>query len=105
MIIFAVGTYAVNSLIIGWCGSVCAQTKEKKAMAISTVTTIMNASFVWTPYLWPKEHAPRYVLAMSSSAGFSIATAVLAWVVKIILVRRNRKMRASEDESRVFYVY
>lgn len=46
MVIFTVGTYGVNSLILGWCGSVCGQTKEKKASAIAIVTTIMNISFV-----------------------------------------------------------
>lgn len=105
MIVFTIGTYAVNSLILGWCGSVCGQTKEKKAVAISMVTMIMNISFIWTPYLWPKSDEPRYVTAMASSAAFSIATAALAWLAKFILVRRNRKMRSEDNETTVFYVY
>ena len=47
MVIFTIGTYGVNSLILGWCGSTCGQTPEKKAVAIGIVTTIMNASFIW----------------------------------------------------------
>jgi hypothetical protein len=47
MIIFTIGTYGVNSLILGWCGSTCGQTPEKRAVAIGIVTTIMNASFIW----------------------------------------------------------
>ncbi|KAF4467156.1 major facilitator superfamily transporter [Fusarium albosuccineum] len=105
MVIFTIGTYAVNSLILGWCGSVCGQTKEKKAVAISMVTMIMNISFIWTPYLWPDSDEPRYVIAMSSSAAFSIATAALAWLAKIILIRRNRKLRSQENETTIFYVY
>ncbi|RSL69000.1 hypothetical protein CEP54_002572 [Fusarium duplospermum] len=105
MVIFTIGTYAVNSLILGWCGSVCGQTKEKKAVAISMVTMIMNISFIWTPYLWPSSDEPRYTIAMSSSAAFSIATAALAWVAKIILTRRNRKLRSQESEATVFYVF
>lgn len=95
----------MNSLILGWCGSVCGQTKEKKAVAIGMVTMIMNVSFIWTPYLWPKEDGPRYVTAMASSAAFSVMTAVLAWVAKIIMMRRNKKLRASDNETTVFYVY
>ncbi|CCF38356.1 hypothetical protein CH063_09461, partial [Colletotrichum higginsianum] len=90
---------------LGWCGSVCGQTKEKKAAALAAVTTIMNISFIWTPYLWPSSDEPRYAIAMGSSAGFSIATAALAWLVKIILKKRNAKLRASHDETGVFYVY
>ena len=105
MVIFTIGTYGVNSLILGWCGSVCGQTKEKKAVAISMVTMIMNISFIWTPYLWPTSDEPRYAIAMGSSAGFSIATAALAWLAKVVMVRRNKKLRASDDETTVFYVY
>ncbi|KAK2016139.1 major facilitator superfamily transporter [Colletotrichum eremochloae] len=105
MVIFTIGTYGVNSLILGWCGSVCGQTKEKKAAAIACVTMIMNVSFIWTPYLWPSSDEPRYVIAMSSSAAFSVATAALAWLAKIIMKRRNAKLRASNDEATAFYVY
>ncbi|ORX97617.1 major facilitator superfamily domain-containing protein [Clohesyomyces aquaticus] len=105
MVIFTIGTYGVNSLILGWCGSTCGQTKEKKAVAISIVTTIMNASFIWTPYLWPKTDSPRYAIALGSSAGFSVATAALAWLAKFLMMRRNRKLRESDNETSVFYVY
>ena len=49
MIVFSVGTYAVNSIILGWVSATCGQTKEKKASALAIVNTIANASFVWTP--------------------------------------------------------
>jgi len=105
MIVFTIGTYAVNSLILGWVGSTCSQTKEKKAASIAIVTSIMNASFIWTPYLWMPSVGPRYSIAMFSSAGFSAGTAIVAWVVKIIMKKRNQKIRASEDESKILYVY
>ncbi|KAH7136879.1 major facilitator superfamily transporter [Dactylonectria estremocensis] len=105
MVVFTIGTYGVNSLILGWCASVCGQTKEKKAVAISMVTMIMNISFIWTPYLWPSSDEPRYAIAMGSSAAFSIATAALAWLVKILMLRRNKKLRASDDETTNYYVY
>ncbi|KAJ4390598.1 hypothetical protein N0V93_004194 [Gnomoniopsis smithogilvyi] len=105
MVIFTIGTYGVNSLILGWCGSTCGQTKEKKAAAVAIVTTIMNISFIWTPYLWPKSDEPRYAIALGASAGFSMATAALAWWAKAIMLRRNKVLRASEEETRNFYVY
>lgn len=81
------------------------ETKEKKSASIAIVTTIMNASFIWTPYLWPKSDEPRYAIAMGSSAGFSLATFLLAWLAKFMLVRRNNKLRASNNETTTFYVY
>lgn len=105
MVVFTIGTYAVNSLILGWCSSVCGQTKEKKAVAIGIVTMVMNISFIWTPYLYPQSDGPRYLMAMLSSAAFSAATAALAWLTRLVLMRKNRRMRESEDETGVFYVY
>jgi MFS family permease len=49
MVIFAIGTYAVNSIILGWVGATCGQTKEKRAVAISVIVSTSNASFIWTP--------------------------------------------------------
>lgn len=49
MCVFAIGTYAVNSIILGWVSSTCGQTKEKKASSLAIVNTIANASFIWTP--------------------------------------------------------
>lgn len=86
MVVFAIGTYGVTSLILGWTGSTCGQTKEKKAVAIGIVTTAMNASFIWTPYLWSKSDAPGYQIALGSNARFSVATAATAWLAKVLVV-------------------
>ncbi|KAK8912511.1 MFS transporter prlL [Metarhizium anisopliae] len=105
MVIFTVGTYGVNSLILGWCGSVCGQTKEKKAAALALVNTFATISFIWTPYLWPESDKPRYLTAMVGSGAFSVMTAVMAWVAKMLLKRRNRKIQRTENESVNLYVY
>lgn len=56
MVIFAIGTYAVNSIILGWVAGTCGQTKEKKASALAIVNTIANASFIWTPVSFSPSH-------------------------------------------------
>lgn len=48
MCVFAAGTYAVSSIVLGWVASTCGQTKEKKATAIAIVNMTSNASFIWT---------------------------------------------------------
>jgi hypothetical protein len=105
MIVFSVGTYAVNSIILGWVSATCSQTKEKKACSLAIVNCLAVASFIWTPYMWPKSDEPRYVMAMSSSAGLSVATAVGAWAMRIWLMRENKKIRQSEDETVLRYAY
>ncbi|KAJ0167205.1 putative transporter C11D3.18C [Colletotrichum tanaceti] len=105
MVVFSVGTYAVNSIILGWVSATCSQTKEKKASSLAIVNCIAVASFIWTPYMWPKSDEPRYVMAMSSSAVLSIATAMGAWAMRFWLMRENKNIRRSENESVLFYAY
>ena len=105
MVVFAIGTYAVNSIILGWVASTCGQTKEKKACSLAIVNTIANISFIWTPYLWPESDGPRYTIAMSSSAAFSVATAAGAWAMKIWLQKLNRSIRQGEDETVLRFAY
>ncbi|KAL1619466.1 hypothetical protein SLS54_006745 [Diplodia seriata] len=109
MVVFATGTYGVNSIVLGWVGSTCGQTPEKKAVALSIVNTVANISFIWTPhyiqYLWYDEDAPRYAVAMGSSAGFSFLCFACAWVMKFVLKRKNKKMRQTQDETMLFYAY
>ncbi|KAJ3940387.1 uncharacterized protein N0V96_009384 [Colletotrichum fioriniae] len=105
MVVFSVGTYAVNSIILGWVSATCSQTKEKKASSLAIVNCIAVASFIWTPYMWPKSDEPRYVMAMSSSAALSVATAMGAWAMRFWLKSENKKIRQSEDESVLFYAY
>lgn len=104
-VVFAIGTYAVNSIILGWVASTCGQTKEKKASSLAIVNTIANASFIWTPYLWPESDGPRYTIAMSSSAAFSFACASGAWVMRFWLMRLNGKIRQMDDEGVLRFAY
>lgn len=106
MIIFSIGTYAVNSIILGWVGSTCGQTKEKRAVAMSIIVSTSNASFIWTPYLWADfDGTKRYTVALASSAAFSFATAATAWLMRIILKKENKKIRSEENEATLFYAY
>ncbi|KAJ0380208.1 hypothetical protein COL26b_001320 [Colletotrichum chrysophilum] len=98
-------TYAVDSIILGWVSATCSQTKEKKASSLAIVNCIAVSSFIWTPYMWPKSDEPRYVMAMSTSAALSVATAAGAWSMRFWLKHENKKIRQSEDENVLFYAY
>ncbi|KAJ0271811.1 hypothetical protein CBS470a_012984 [Colletotrichum nupharicola] len=92
-------------IILGWVSATCSQTKEKKASSLAIVNCIAVSSFIWTPYMWPKSDEPRYVMAMSTSAALSVATAAGAWAMRFWLKHENKKIRQSEDETVLFYAY
>ena len=89
--LFASGAYAVNSVILGWVSATLGQTKEKKAVSLSIVNVIANASYIYTPYLYPKSDGPRYLIAMASQCAFAFMTIASAWALRVWLMRINKK--------------
>jgi hypothetical protein len=100
---FASGVYSVNSVILGWVSGTLGQTPEKKAVSLSIVNVVSMASFIYTPYLYPKSDGPKYVIAMSSNASFSVACIAAAWGLRIWLQVQNRRLK--RDGVNVFYAY
>lgn len=62
MCVFTLGTYGVNSIVLGWASTILSQTQEKKAVSIAILTSLGNLSFVYTPYLFRNADRPRYAL-------------------------------------------
>lgn len=42
---------------------------------------------------------------MGTSAGLSVVAIGLAWLMKWLLIRENRKIRQSDSEAKLFYAY
>ncbi|RYO99149.1 hypothetical protein DL764_006891 [Monosporascus ibericus] len=105
MILFVGATYGVNNINLSWTSATVGQTDEKKAAALAIVNSLGNLSFVYTPYLWSDDSAPLFRPAMLASVGFSVGVIMVAWTMKWILIRINRKIRATDTEAVNFYAY
>lgn len=103
--LFASGAYAVNSIILGWVSASMGQTTEKKAVSLSIVNVVANASYIYTPYLYPSSNGPKYLIAMGSNSAFAFATIASAWVMRIWLMNRNKKIMRSNSEMQVLHAY
>jgi len=95
--------YSVNSVILGWVSGTLGQTPEKKAVSLSMVNVVSMASFIYTPYLYPKSDGPKYVIAMSGNASFAFASIAAAWVLRAWLMVQNKRLKSAG--SNVFYAY
>ena len=104
IMIFVGATYGVNNLTLGWASSVMGETNQKRAIVIAICNTAGNLASVYSPFLWPDSDSPRYVTAMTSSIGFSLAVIGLALGLRFMLRRINRKMREENPDETNFYV-
>ncbi|KAH7122656.1 major facilitator superfamily domain-containing protein [Dendryphion nanum] len=103
--IFPVGAYSVNSVIIGWASSTLSQTKEKKAVVLAMTNVGGQIGYIYGAYLWPKTDSPRYAIGFGASAGFAFCSIVCAWILRMMLIKENRKIRASTTEHVNLYGY
>ncbi|RSL51535.1 hypothetical protein CEP54_011369 [Fusarium duplospermum] len=96
--------YLVSGIIsIAWAassGHFNERTREKKAISLAIVNTFASISAIYGPYLWPKWNAPRYTIPMLASAAFSIGAVFLAWLLRWMLVRANKKLLQQSGEIR-----
>ncbi|KAJ9646425.1 hypothetical protein H2199_002474 [Coniosporium tulheliwenetii] len=96
---FASGAYAVNSCILGWVSATLGQTSEKKAVSLSIVNVVANASYIYTAYLYPKSDGPKYLTAMASNAAFAFMTIASAWALRVWLIKTNKKLAEAEQQD------
>lgn len=58
----------------------------------------MQIGYIYGAYLWPKSDEPRYAIGFGASAGFAFLSILCAWWIRVLLVRENRRIRASTSE-------
>lgn len=103
--LFASGAYAVNSVILGWVSATLGQTTEKKAVSLSIVNVVANASYVYTAYLYPKSDGPKYLTAMASNAAFALMTIGTAWALRVWLKKTNKRLQQENPGDITRYAY
>ncbi|RYP67916.1 hypothetical protein DL770_008529 [Monosporascus sp. CRB-9-2] len=103
--IFAMGAYSVNSVIIGWASSTLSQTKEKKAVVLAMTNVGGQIGYIYGAYLWPNSDSPRYGIGFGASAGFALLSIACAWAIRVLLIKENRRIRASTTENVNLYGY
>ncbi|KAL9949168.1 hypothetical protein D7B24_008728 [Verticillium nonalfalfae] len=103
--LFAAGAYSINSMVLGWVSATLGQTQEKKAVSLSIVNVVANASYIYTAYLYPKSDGPRYLTAMASNAAFAFACIAGTWALRFWLIHENKKMDRAGNTSGMRFAY
>ncbi|KAI1407419.1 MFS transporter [Hypoxylon sp. FL1857] len=103
--IFPVGAFSANSVIVGWASSTLSQTEEKRAVVLALTNVFGHIGYIYGAYLWPDSDEPRYGIGFGASAGFALLSICCAWVVRMLLIQENRKIRGSNPEHANLYSY
>jgi hypothetical protein len=91
--------YSMNMTISAWCATAIARPPAKRAAAYGFLTTIPHTSSIWAPFTYRDEDLPYFRLALGINAGAMVTAAALAILLRVIMVRANRRL--DEEERRL----
>ncbi|KAI2605834.1 major facilitator superfamily domain-containing protein [Hypoxylon fragiforme] len=96
MMLMVPGVYCAFVVALAWISNTLPRPPAKRAAALAFINAVSNASSIYASYMYEDRMAPRYVIAMSVNCGTTFMAIVAATVMRIMLVRLNRKLDAGE---------
>ncbi|KIX07776.1 uncharacterized protein Z518_02430 [Rhinocladiella mackenziei CBS 650.93] len=96
MMLMVPGVYTGYVVALGWISNTMPRPPAKRAAALAAINAVSNTSSIYASYMFPKSAGPRYILAMSVCSATAFIAIVSATILRIILVRLNRKLDRGE---------
>lgn len=97
------GLFSVNPLVYAWALSTLSSSPEKRAASAAIVNVFGHCGNIMSPYFFPENSAPRYLMAMLIMMGMAALTVTMACAVKLALKRENKKLRQDADSRGVVF--
>ncbi|KAI1104507.1 MFS general substrate transporter [Jackrogersella minutella] len=92
MMLMVPGVYCAFVVALAWISNTLPRPPAKRAAALAFINAVSNASSIYASYMYEDSMAPRYVVAMSVNCGTIFMAIVAAAVLRIMLVRLNKKL-------------
>lgn len=71
----------------------------KRSAAIAIANMVGNTASIYGAYMYPGSAAPRYLPGGSADAVICVLVAAVAWVLRWVHLRENKKLAAAEEEE------
>ncbi|KAK5058690.1 hypothetical protein LTR84_010954 [Exophiala bonariae] len=97
--LYICGCFSSNALVFSWAANTLSQSPEKRACATAIINLLSQLGNIWSPYFFPKSDGPRYVMAMLLMMASTVISMLSAMLMKFLLVRANRKLKADGAEQ------
>ncbi|RAL65843.1 hypothetical protein DID88_005506 [Monilinia fructigena] len=88
--------YTAFVVALAWISNTLPRPPAKRATALALINAVSNTSSIYASYMYPSSAGPRYVLAMSVNSGMVFLAICAALILRIMLVRLNKKLDRGE---------
>ncbi|KAI4745505.1 MFS transporter [Aureobasidium sp. EXF-12298] len=96
MMLMVPGVYTGYVVALAWISNTIPRPPAKRAAALAGINAISNASSIYASYMYPISAGPRYVVAMSVNCATAALAIIMAFTLRTILVRLNKKLDRGE---------
>lgn len=86
--------YAGYVIVLAWISNTIPRPPAKRAAALAAINAVSNASSIYASYMY--SGGPRYIVAFSVNCATLFLAIVMAAVLRIMLVRLNKKLDRGE---------
>ncbi|KAL3442366.1 major facilitator superfamily domain-containing protein [Aspergillus insuetus] len=97
MFMMPMGAVSAYQIIIAWVANSFPRPLVKRSAAIATANMIGNTASIYGSYMWPASSGPRYIPGGSATAAVALGVAGMAFVIRVVHVRMNRKLVEKEN--------
>ncbi|KUJ11861.1 pantothenate transporter liz1 [Mollisia scopiformis] len=92
MMLMVPGVYTGYVVALAWISNSLPRPPAKRAAALAFINAISNTCSIYASYMYDASAGPRYVTAMSVNCAMAIMAMIAAVVLRLILVRLNKKL-------------
>lgn len=96
MMLMVPGVYTGYVVALAWISNTIPRPPAKRAAALAGINAISNASSIYASYMYPSSAGPRYVVAMSVNCATAAMAIIMAFTLRMILMRLNKKLDRGE---------
>ncbi|KAI7657534.1 MFS transporter [Hortaea werneckii] len=94
MMLMVPGIYTGYVIVLAWISNTIPRPPAKRAAALALINAVSNAASIYASYMYGG--APRYITAFSVNCCTAFLAIVMAAVLRIMLVRQNKKLDRGE---------
>ncbi|KAJ8121306.1 hypothetical protein ONZ43_g2212 [Nemania bipapillata] len=95
-----VGAVTAYEIILAWVANSFPRPLVKRSACISVANLVGNTANIYGSYMYPASDGPRYLPGGAATASVALLVAILAFVVRLVLQRENRRIAQHEESER-----
>ena len=99
MFLLPMGAVPAYQILVTWIANSFVRPNVKRSAAIAICNMFGNTASIYGSYMYPLSDKPRYLAGGAAVAGVCALVALLAFVLRIIHIKENKKIEREESES------